>query len=250
MLTDVVSQETLLLEGPSWDYSLVRNCRLEGVKGDGIVIRNVKGVVVQGCYIADVEGTGIRLSSTGSSSDVVLEGNRIVGAGENGISAAQRYEAGVDHQGLKILDNYIENSGARSSKGLTHGIYVQTEDSLVEGNTIAGTRDGNGISIRSSGEVRCNRILGISSAGKPAIRYYSDHVSGASKALVIDSNDIDSETVGIELYDPVELKDRPGSIEHLVSHFVIRGNAIRAPIPLKISKQYDMPPFSIVKDVP
>jgi hypothetical protein len=238
-------RKTLTIQGPEWNDTLIQGCTIKDVDGDGIVVRDVNRLVIAGCHIENVSGSGIRLSSTGSSSGVILDGNEIASVGENGISVAQRSSSGIDHSALKVVNNKITNSGTRSSSGLTHGIYVQAQDFLIEGNLVSGQRDGNGISVRSSGTVRCNRVEGTSVVNKPGIRYFSDHQTGPSKRLLIEKNDIASEGVGIDLAPPVPKKDEPMSLDHVVTGFVIRDNKVRAKTTINLAPRYHTPPFSV-----
>ncbi len=70
---------TLSLDGHEWDNTLVRNCKIHDTGGDGIYIRNVRNVVIYNCEIWNVgsaEGNrGIKISGSGSTQDVVIDGN-------------------------------------------------------------------------------------------------------------------------------------------------------------------------------
>ena len=202
--------------------SLVEGCRVSNVDGDGIVIRNVRNLAIFDCQIQSVEGTGIRLRSSDGTADVWIIENRIEDTGKNGISVAKRFGDGVDHIGLVIVDNQVSDTGKLSDEGLAHGIYAQSSDVIVFGNSVSGERDGNGISIRSSGLVACNNISGRSSDGKPGIRYFADHVSGPTRRLVIRENVIRDASPAIHLMQPSEtILRRPSG---LVTEFVIANN--------------------------
>ena len=54
VLEDFEQTTTLRLDGPDWDNTLVRNCKIHDTGGDGIYIRNVRNVVIQGCEIWNV----------------------------------------------------------------------------------------------------------------------------------------------------------------------------------------------------
>ncbi|WP_170285020.1 right-handed parallel beta-helix repeat-containing protein [Microvirga aerophila] len=177
---------TLRLDSSEWDNTLVRNVTIKNASGDGIFIKGVKNVKIENVTIDKVSGSGIRLSSTDSTKDVVLENNKITNIGVNGIGAAQRIADGVDHPGLVIRGNHIQNTGQKSpGNGLDHGIYVQTSDVLVEYNTVLNSAAGNGISIRSSGVVQYNTIDGAYEAG---VGYFPDHMAGPSDKLVVHGN--------------------------------------------------------------
>jgi Ca2+-binding RTX toxin-like protein len=186
IVENLVLTSTLRLDSSEWDNTLVRNVTIKNASGDGIFIKGVKNVKIENVTIDKVSGSGIRLSSTDSTKDVVLENNKITNIGVNGIGAAQRIADGVDHPGLVIRGNHIQNTGQKSpGNGLDHGIYVQTSDVLVEYNTVLNSAAGNGISIRSSGVVQYNTIDGAYEAG---VGYFPDHMAGPSDKLVVHGN--------------------------------------------------------------
>jgi nitrous oxidase accessory protein NosD len=176
IVENLVLTSTLRLDSSEWDNTLVRNVTIKNASGDGIFIKGVKNVKIQNVTIDNVDGSGIDLSSTKSTKDVVIENSKITNIGVNGISAAQRIADGVDHPGLVIRGNHVENTGQKSpGNGLDHGIYVQTSDVLIEYNTVLNSAAGNGISIRSSGVVQYNTIDGAYEAG---VGYFPDHMAG------------------------------------------------------------------------
>ncbi|MEL6168259.1 MAG: right-handed parallel beta-helix repeat-containing protein [Pseudomonadota bacterium] len=231
---DLRSTTTVTLEGRAWDNTLILGCQIDGARGDGIEIRNVKNLTIAGCTIRDVRGTGIRFRSSGGTSGVKLIGNRIINAGENGISAAKRRSNGVDHTNLVIVDNVVEDSGRRGRSGLTHGIYSQVSDVTIFRNEVSGKRDGNGISIRSSGVVSCNSISGESYDNKPGIRYYADNYTGPSRSLLIRNNRIRGSTPGIDIRTPDGWAQR--KTEALVTDFQILDNRINSADRVAISR--------------
>ena len=235
---------TLFLDGRRWNNTLVRNCRVHDTGGAGIYIRNVRNVVVHNCEVWNVK-KGIKASSTGSTEDVTIDGNYIHDIGGIGISAAQRTADGGDQKNIRILNNRIENTGLTPDNGHTHPIYVQSRDFLIEGNVISGIRDGNGISVRSSGIIRCNRVSGVSSAGKPGIRYFSDHNTGPSDTLLIERNIVADDTIGIDLKPPTKRYDGRRGLGHVVKNFVIRNNEIQAPVAIRIARDYEADEFSV-----
>ncbi len=126
-----------------------------------------------------------------------------------------------------------------------HPIYRQSSDFFIAGNTISGLREGNGISIRSSGVVRCNNVSGASITERPAIRYFSDHAAGVSNELVIEYNTIESDTRGIHLYPPVSSTSGSAPPTHVVKSFIIRNNVITAPTEIDIDEAYNNAPYSV-----
>lgn len=219
---DLELNETLNIEGSKWNNTLVEGCRISDVDGDGIRIRNVRNIAIFGCQIQAVQGTGIRLRSSGGTENVWIIENTIENTGKNGISVAKRFAAGVDHKNLIIIDNDVSDTGNLGKEGLAHGIYAQSSEVTIFGNSVEGERDGNGISIRSSGLVACNNISGLSRDGKPGIRYFADHVSGPSRSLVIRDNLIRDASPAIHLMRPSrKVLERPSG---LVLDFVIVDN--------------------------
>lgn len=216
------SNETLDIEGPSWNDTLLLDCKFRNVRGDAIRIRNVRNLTIQGCDIKNISGIGILLRSTGSTSNVTLINNRIENTGSDGIEAAKREADRIDHTGLVIAGNTIKTTGKRGRKGLQHAIYSQASDAVIVSNVIKSNREGNGISIRSSGYVACNQISGRSRTDKPGIRYYADHATGPTRRLVIRNNTITGSSVGIDIVAPPDGNgNRPAM---LVRDFEITGN--------------------------
>lgn len=245
VLEDFDRTETLRLDGPDWDNTLIRNCRIHDTAGSGIFIRDVRNVVITGCEVFNTGDNGIKLSSSGSTANVTLDGNHIHDVGGNGVSAAQRSAIGIDHQNLRILNNVIHNTGYTSTDGSDHSLYIQSQDFRIEGNVISGMRDGNGISVRSSGVIRCNTVSGASSDSKPAIRYYSDHQSSLSNLLLIERNQLTSDTIGVDIYPTRDRYDGQPPPDHVVKDFVIRYNSITAPEAIRIAPEYETSPYSL-----
>ena len=90
VLEDFDQTKTLRLDGPDWDNTLIRNCRIHDTGGNGIYIRDVRNVVITGCEVFDIGGNGIHISSRGSTANVTLDENYIHDIDKNGIHAAQR----------------------------------------------------------------------------------------------------------------------------------------------------------------
>ncbi len=242
VIEDRTFEETLRLEGAEWNDTLVRNVVVRDVQGSGIFLKNVENVRIEGSRIEDVSRAGVHLSARGSTRGVAIVGNRIARIGGDGISVAQRHARGVDHPGLVIAENAISETGLDGDAGLHHGIYVQSTDFLIADNRVTGSRDGNGISVRSSGTVRGNVVIGT---GKSGIAYYADHMPGASDRLVIEANTVAD----------VGRRHRRGGIDllgvpdfaMLVHTFVIRDNrlAVAPERALRIDGDYHRPGVSI-----
>lgn len=236
--------ETLVIEGSAWNDVLISNCHIHDVDGDGIIIRNVENLTILGCNIRNVSENGIRLRSSGSTDGVHLIDNRIMNVSKSGITAAKRSENAIDHTRALLLGNTITDSGLSGASGRGHGIYSQVSDVRIIGNTISGTRGGNGISIRSSGLVACNLVEGVSRKGKPGIRYYPDHKTGPSRTLEIRNNRILDAEVGIDLH--AEVDSNTFSDVELVQRFIIIDNLLGADIPVRIHPRWQNPAFETI----
>ncbi|KJS41364.1 MAG: hypothetical protein VR70_04965 [Rhodospirillaceae bacterium BRH_c57] len=222
VIEDVTLDRTLRLEGPEWNDTLVRRVTLRGIDGDGIFLKNVANVRIEDSIIEDVTVSGIRLSAEGGTTDVHMINNQIARTGRDGIAAAQRQGAGVDHPGLVVEGNSIDSAGLTGNRGLYHGIYVQSTDFVITHNRVTNTVDGNGISVRSSGTVRGNMVKGT---GKSGIAYYADHMRGPSNRLVIEGNTVGDVAQGWQRRYAVDLLRIPDDA-NVVGEFIIRGNTI------------------------
>ena len=238
VLENFEQTSTLRLSGPEWDNTLVRNCRIHSTDGAGIFIKNVRNVVIHNCEVWNTGDNGIKTSSAGSTENVTIDGNYVHDIPTAGIHAPQRSAEGIDHPGLRVTNNILENIDE-------HPIYVQSQDFLIEGNIIQGWRRTNGISVRSSGIVRCNSVEGMQlDSSKAAIKYYSDHQAGISNTLVIERNEITTDYTGIHLAPFADRYDGQPPPDHLVKSFIIRWNNIEAAEPISIDRDYDDPAFT------
>lgn len=175
------SDEELRVIGPAWNDVWIKDCAIIGAKDDGIFVYDVEHLKISGCEIADIGGHGgIRLSATGGSRGVILENNHIHDVPYNGINAPQREAEGVQHLELVVRNNVVERTGLVGEGGLTHGLYIQAPDAVVAGNTVRESRDGSGISIRSSAHVYNNVVQGWLKSG---LRYYTDDKRGDGPVL-------------------------------------------------------------------
>ena len=187
IIENVTYSSTLRLTGSEWDNTLVRNVTISNVNGNGVFLRDVDNVTFENVTIRNVTGDGIKLSSSGSTSNVVISSSNISRTGEDGINSGQRYSNGIDHPGLKIVGNTIDQTGLNGGNdGLRHGIYVQSQDFLIENNRVYNSMDGNGISVRSSGIVRNNIVDNSNDSG---IAYFADHM-GRNGILRIENNTV------------------------------------------------------------
>lgn len=194
---------------------LFTRCEFTGDTGDKegmLEIRGCANMTIDYCYFHDLvgRGNGIVLGSTGGGSINTrirrslfenLPGNAIIPK--------------VGNYGTWIDYNTIRNAGDDDRH---HGIYMQAPDGLIEHNDIEGSK-GNGISIRSSGIVRSNRIAGTA---KSAIRYFSDGMPGPSNELIIEKNYCNGSGEG---YAVISLLESVG-VGQLVEKYIIRHNTL------------------------
>jgi hypothetical protein len=225
--------QTINLIGESWNNTLIRNCKIHDTNqvSSGIYLKDVSNVRIENCEIYNIGGHGgIQFSNTGNGTEKVeIEGNKIYNCQKNGIAAPQRSQAKIPltQLELKIIGNMIYNTGMSSSRGSYHAIYCQASDFLIEKNRIFGERDGNGISVRSSGIISKNIVSGWSKSNKPAIRYFSDHMKGTTDSLIIENNiawndSTDAHVIELHRFAPLYQNNREDT--HVVKNFNIRFN--------------------------
>lgn len=190
-----------------------------------IMARNYNRMDILNCTLEDViEGDGISLRSTGSGSESTrIENsllNRVTG---NAIIAK------VNNRHVSIWNNKLFDVGM-AADGKRHGMYIMAPDASIRGNLIVGTR-GDGISMRTSGEIIDNRIYKTS---KSPIRYYSDGTPGLSDILYIENNECLQPSNG---YATIELLYSP--VGKMVSQYRIRRNdVIGSVLPFKAAPEF------------
>ena len=259
VIQNVDTTGTIYLTDPSWNNTLIKNCTIHntGSGNDGIFLRSVSNVRIENCIIYDIDGQGgIRLSIYGDGTDSVqIINNTLYNLQENGINAPQRSQASppIDQRNLEIKGNTIFNTGLGSSSGLHHPIYCQASDFTIKNNIIYGERDGNGISVRSSGVISGNIVSGKSKANKPAIRYYSDHFKGNSDTLLVENNIVYNDSSNahtLDIFDFANLYQNGVGTTHIVKNFNIRFNTIislqSSKYGLKVSDDFNQSGFSVL----
>jgi parallel beta-helix repeat protein len=163
-----------------------KNCFFTNCKESGIMLKNTSGIKIDRCTFAYTGKRGVQLSSTGGNQNTLIQNCEIYGATWDGIYSGDIKGSEIQQPGLVIKNNWIHHvSSSTDWAGHYHGMYLQAPDAVVEGNLVTDVYDGNGISMRSSGIVRGNRILRV---GKAGIAYFNDHPSGRSLELVIENN--------------------------------------------------------------
>ena len=211
--------------------TLFINCTFENIDGSGIMMRNVENVTIYNCTFSNIDDFGILLRSSGSTDGVSIMSNTFEDIGGDGIHAAKRHADDVDHTDLLVYDNDLHDIGMKGGS-LYHGIYVQSSEAVVWGNEVSGFVDSNGISIRGDGIVYDNYVNITSGRDYGSgIKYYSDHMTGDSKTLIIADNVVEPNNLysGIQL-DMTTSKKPSGMADEdwVVNDFLIMRNDVNA----------------------
>ncbi len=177
---------------------LIINCTIRNVNGPpaAIRLRNSKRVLVLNNVVTGHRykrhGSGIIVGYDGDPCEyVIIENNTIRDEDGNGISTGG--SSTLPRQanpvpGLIIRDNLIHDVGKYhdpDKKSPKHGMYIKAADPLVENNVVYNCFDGSGISIRSTGVYRSNRIWNTKSGN---LVYWPQKVAGSSEKLIIENN--------------------------------------------------------------
>ena len=177
---------------------LIINCTIRNVNGPpaAIRLRNSKRVlvlnnVVTGHRYKD-HGSGIIVGYDGDPCEyVIIENNTIRDEDGNGISTGG--SSTLPRQanpvpGLIIRDNLIHDVGKYADpngNSPKHGMYIKATDALIENNVVYNCFDGSGISIRSTGVVRGNKVWNTKGGN---LVYWPQKVAGSSEKLIIENN--------------------------------------------------------------
>ncbi|MEO0334850.1 MAG: DNRLRE domain-containing protein, partial [Pseudomonadota bacterium] len=231
-----------VVDGSSYNNSYFEGCTLNGSglgsEKDGVAIKKVSNFAIVNFTISNFSRDGIKLSgaSGNSSSNVYIVGNTVTNSGAHGIQCPQRHKLGVIHTGVRIWNNTVIGAALVGDGKKQHGIYSQCQDSEVIGNYVEDVRAGTGITMRSSGIVRGNRVRVITNPYPNGINYYSDHHTGPSDTLIIENNVIDYDSISgsgdrnsIRITEETDTDEYHDSGEDGYVHsFIIRNNAIVA----------------------
>jgi len=199
--------------------TLIINSTFHDIDGDAIILRNVTNVYIKDCSIYNISGNGIVLSSSAGTSDVTIDSCEIHHIQKNGVISKQSVVRNTDHRRLKIINNLIYEVG---NDPLNHGLYIQSQDSIILHNKIHNT-GGDGISIRSSGVIADNEIW---NTNKSCIRYFSDNLHGESNSLEIENNVCFLEYPGRHSPGVSLLWWKDVQPEWVVTNYIIRFNTI------------------------
>ncbi|MGB1104288.1 MAG: right-handed parallel beta-helix repeat-containing protein [Crocinitomicaceae bacterium] len=181
--------DILKIDGHEFDSLIIENCTF---RGGGLSIGDADNVVVRNCRFEDIRHNGIKVGFTGPASDILIEDCFFDGIGFNAIDSHREAPNGTI-RGCTIKNAGLSETGTAMAQP-HHGIYWKGKDVLIEENRFeAGNQpQGNAISVRSSGIVRKNVIIG---APKNGIMYYSNHPG--SDSLLIEHNFLAYNTYGI-----------------------------------------------------
>lgn len=175
-----------------------------------IMARDYKNLTIRNCKFPNITGDGISLRSTGGSDNTRIENNTFYKITGNGIIAK------VGNTNVSIRGNKFFNVG-QDAGGKRHCIYAISPDISITNNLMVGTF-GDGVSIRSSGEVIGNRIY---NPGKSGVRYFPDSAPGPSDILYIEDNECYMLGNG---YAAIELLR--SSVGKMVASYRISGNRV------------------------
>lgn len=173
-------EEGLRIQGHDFDSLVIENCQFSQ---HGLEIGDVDHLIVRNCSFRNINGNGIAIGFIGPCEGILVENCSFEDIGYNGVDS---HEDAL-HCTVRGCDfKAIAQSQVGAAMGQPHhGIYWKGKDVLIEENTFALSDQnfGNAISVRSSGIVRKNTIVG---APRNGIMYFANHPGGDS--LLIENN--------------------------------------------------------------
>ena len=190
----------------------LENCDFSGTFTDegALKIRGCHNIEIRYCRFHDLATSGIVIQSTSPSSNISIHHNELWNIKGNGIITK------LPNSFVTIFNNRITNVGANDR---AHPIYCMTPGTLIEDNIISGTA-GDGITIRTDGVIRGNRIW---KSAKAAIRYFSDGRPGDLDSLVIEENYCVGSGAG---YPVISLLWSPSTVGQMLSRYRISCNTL------------------------
>ncbi|WP_027420754.1 right-handed parallel beta-helix repeat-containing protein [Crocinitomix catalasitica] len=200
---------TVLIDGHEYDGTIFRNCVFELIEGDGLQIRDVDNLIIENCTFRNISEDAIRFRNSGTSNGVQIINNLIFNIEENGILAPENHINTIIHG--NTIHNIATNNTSSQFGAPHHGIYFQGFNVLITENLIYNiiNSEGNGISIRTYGEISKNKIFLAKDHG---ISYFSDH-PGNGEQLLIENNIIyDNGKRGINLASNGETGNHIGNV--------------------------------------
>ncbi len=212
VIENKVFNETLIIDGHDNDSLIIRNCTFENISSFGLLIKNVDELIVKDCIFRNIGNSAINLGVNEVSTNVTIDNNEIYDVVQNGIMVFQTHIRPI------ITNNKIYDVATYPDGG-PHGIYCRGRDFIIEGNTIhnvgvAGDH-GSGISVRTYGTVRGNKVY---AAQRNGISYSSDR-AGYDGTLLVENNVVyDNMKRGINIYS--------GPNESKIGKAIIRFNTV------------------------
>lgn len=207
----VTFTDRIRLEGHEYDSLLIENCTFDG---GGLNLGDVDHVTIRGCTFKNINRNGLAIGFIGPCNNIVVDGCTFADIGYNGVDS---HEDAFNCTIRNCTFRRIAGSDIGAAMGQPHhGIYwkgkgVTIEDNRMEGE---GQNFGNGISVRSSGLVRRNTIVGFPKNG---IMYYANHPGDDS--LVIENNFLANNNYSITL-------GSSGNLSYHNKNVVIRFNSL------------------------
>lgn len=173
--------ETLTIDGEQWNGAIITKNTFIGQSSHGLHISNAQNITIIDNKFRNIHGNAIKLRSNQASGtdNITIKQNRFENIGLTTILA------GEPNQHVSIVNNSFHNVATITSGNKQHGIYLKGPEFLVEGNTITSVGDAHGISVRTSGVVRGNMVIGATEDG---IKYYSDSETKGTGNLLIENN--------------------------------------------------------------
>jgi len=176
-----VLRDTLRVGGPEWDGAVIRNNRFIGQHEQGLLVGDVDGLRIEGNRFTGMGRNAIKLKTRqrNGSRNILIQNNRFED------SPATAVLVGPPNREVRILRNHFTNVGWERTGNKQHAIYAKASGIRVEGNIIEDVPGAHGISIRSSGLVRGNRVSRAREAG---IKYYASADDIGDGQLLIENN--------------------------------------------------------------
>ncbi|MEO1052303.1 MAG: right-handed parallel beta-helix repeat-containing protein [Bacteroidota bacterium] len=175
---------------------LIINSNIHDVHGakNALEIENCKNVLIINNTISGhrFEGHGNALQIRYGSENVIIENNEIFDCDGTGISTAGSSTVCCPHDnpvlGCIIRGNIIHDIGKYPDpvgNSPKHGMYIKAQDVLIEDNIVYNSYDGQGLSVRSTGIVRGNKVWNCKNW---PFAYWPQKEGGPSDKLIIENN--------------------------------------------------------------
>ena len=181
VIEDQIFTRRVAIEGAKWDGAIIRNNIFMNTKDEALDIRDTRNLLIENNEFAGVKNFAILLPALKvqkwGTDNITIKGNYFHDTGYAAIHTVE------PNKNVKIVNNTFKNI-AMDPKNPTHAMYLKGPDFLVEGNTIDGVGK-IGISLRSSGVVRGNRVA---NAGLFGIGYWANSNDTGKGVIIIENN--------------------------------------------------------------